>query len=267
VKIFQTAALFLALTGVAQAHDSWLEPKSFQVKAGDRVPVTFFVGHHGEQRSVNLSVRPQWLLSVRAAGPHRSTDLLKQRAFNPAAGIVLAGRGTYVLSLDTGDFDNQMTAKEFEQYLDEEGLALAEDHWRRTPISGRKIRESYRRHAKSLITSGTGAAALAGPVTRRVGQRLEIVPAVNPYRLRPGERIQAAVWYRERPLMGAEVHLHSMDRPKDAPVKARSDAKGTVGFNIPTSGRWMMNVVWSEPTAAARADYQTSFSSMTFAVR
>jgi hypothetical protein len=29
----------------------------------------------------------------------------------------------------------------------------------------------------------------------------------------------------------------------------------------------MMNVVWSEPTAAARADYQTSFSSMTFAVR
>jgi uncharacterized GH25 family protein len=119
--------------------------------------------------------------------------------------------------------------------------------------------------------SGTGALALAGPVTRRLGQRLEIVPAVNPYRLRAGERMQAAVWYRDRPLMGAEVHLHSMDRPKDEPVKVRTDAKGAVGFKIPTSGRWMMNVVWSEPTAAeprvARADYQTSFSSMTFAVR
>jgi hypothetical protein len=259
--------LFLALTGVSQAHDSWLEPKSFEAKAGARLPVTFFVGHHGEQRSASLSVRPKWLLSMRAAGPERSTELLKQRTFNPAAGISLGNPGTYVLSLDTADFDNQMTPKEFEQYLGEEGLALAKTHWRRAPIAGRKVKESYRRHAKSLVISGTGAAALAGPVTRRLGQRLEIVPAVNPYRLRAGERMQAAVWFRDRRLNGAEVHLHSMDRPKDEPVKVRTDAKGGVGFEIPTSGRWMMNVVWSEPSAAARADYQTSFSSMTFAVR
>lgn len=266
MKLFQTALIFLALSGVAQAHDSWLQPKSFQSAPGARLPVTFFVGHHGERRSANLMVRPKWLLSMRSSGPGGSKELLKQRTFNPTAGILFARPGTYVISLDTGDFKNQMGAKEFAEYLDEEGLAQAEKHWRQAPIAGREVKESYRRHAKSIVIAGSGAAALAGPVTRRLGQRLEIVPALNPYRLRAGERMSATVWFRDRPLAGAEVHVHSMDRPREEPVKLLSDANGRVGFAIPARGHWMMNVVWSEPTTSARADYQTSFSSMTFAV-
>jgi hypothetical protein len=35
---------------------------------------------------------------------------------------------------------------------------------------------------------------------------------------------------------------------------------------MPATGRWMMNVVWSVPSRTKGTDYETSFSSLTFAV-
>lgn len=265
-KLIQSAALFLALTGIANAHDSWLQPKSFQAAAGDRVPLTFYVGHHGEQHSAKLSPRPAWLWSMKARGHHGTTDLLKTRGFKPAAGVTLDRPGTYLLSFDTGDFRNRMSPKEFAVYLDEEGLAGAEAAWRQAPISSREVRESYRRHAKALVQVGTGEHALDGPVTRRIGQRLEIVPGANPYRLGGGSSLPATVWFRNKPLAGALVTLGDLDRPKDPLVSMRSDAEGNVSFRLPRAGRWMMNVVWSVPSSATSTDFQTSFSSLTFAV-
>lgn len=107
---------------------------------------------------------------------------------------------------------------------------------------------------------------LDGPVTKRIGQRLEIVPAANPFRLRAGASLPAAVWFRGKPLSNALVTLGDLDRPKDPLVAVRSNASGRVSFRLPRPGRWMMNVVWSVPSAAASSDFQTSFSSLTFAV-
>ncbi|MGI8705112.1 MAG: DUF4198 domain-containing protein [Sphingomicrobium sp.] len=266
LKLIQSAALFIAFTGIAEAHDSWLQPKTYQAAAGDRVPLTFYVGHHGEQHSAKLSPRPSWLLAMKARGSVGTANLLKARGFKPSAGVPLDRPGTYLLSLDTRDFRNPMSAKNFETYLEEEGLAGAEAAWRRAPVTSRKVRESYRRHAKALVQVGTGPQALEGPVTQRIGQRLEIVPGANPYALGAGSSLPATVWFRGKPLAGALVTLGDLDRPKDPLVTVRSDAAGRVSFRLPRPGRWMMNVVWSVPSSAASTDFETSFSSLTFAV-
>lgn len=263
MKLFWTAPLLIALSGAAEAHDSWIEPKSFVLKAGASVPIKFYVGHHGEQRSASLSPRPQWLTSMTASSAGGKADLLKTKAFNPAAGISLRTAGTTVIALDTADFHHAMTPAEFSAYMEEEGLAGAKAALARRPIQGRKIREAYRRHAKALVQVGGSA---AGPATTRLGQRLEIVPAVNPYKLRPGDRLPAAIWYRGRPLSDARVTLGDLDRPKDPLIRARSDKNGKVEFALPRAGRWMMNVVWSAPAPAGRSDFLTSFSSLTFAI-
>jgi uncharacterized GH25 family protein len=263
VKRLWTAPLLIALAGGAQAHDSWLEPKSFELRAGASVPLKFYVGHHGEQKSASLSPRPRWLTSLSASGPSGRIDLLKTKGFNPAAAITLRTPGTTVVALDTADFHHEMTPAEFANYMDEEGLAGAKATLERRPIRGRKVREAYRRHAKALVQIGGSA---AGPVTRRLGQRLEIVPSVSPYSLRAGDRLPAAIWYRDKPLAGALVTLGDLDRPKDPLIRARSDRQGKVAFALPRAGRWMMNVVWSAPAPAGRSDFLTSFSSLTFAV-
>lgn len=265
MKLFRFAALFLALTGVAGAHDSWLEPKSFHAQPGTRVPVTFYVGHHGEQRSASLSPRPKWLVSMASRGPSGATDLVKSKDFNPARGVRLTQPGFHMLSLSTSDFRHEMSPQEFAAYVKEEGLASAEAALKRAPIRSRKVRESYRRYAKALIRVGkTNGGQTAS--TRRLGQRLEIVPGANPYLLPAGSRLPATIWYRDRPLAGALVALINLDRPKDEPATVRSSADGAVSFPSPGRGRWLLNVVWSEPAKVPGTDFQTSFSSLTFAV-
>lgn len=266
MRLLSAAALFLALAGTANAHNSWLEPKSFQGPAGARIPFAFYVGHHGQRHSTKLSPRPSWLLSMKLRSGVGTTDLLGSRATSSAAEVMLRAPGTYLLSLDTGDFRNQMNAKDFRAYLTEEGLAGAQAAWRRAPIASRRVRESYRRHTKALMRVGNGPQALAGPATQRIGQRLEIVPGTNPYRLSAGSSLPARVWFQNKPLAGALVTLADLDRPKDPRLSLRTDASGRVSFRLPRTGRWMMNVVWSVPSTAASADFQTSFSSLTFAV-
>jgi uncharacterized GH25 family protein len=265
MKLLPAAALFVAISGAASAHNSWLEPKSFEANTGAQVPLNLYVGHHGERHNARLSPRPSWLSSMKLRSPVGTTDLLKASA-NSAAGVMLRTPGTYLLSLETGDFRHQMSPKKFSAYLAEESLAGAEAAWRRAPTAARPVRESYRRHAKALVRVGDGPQALAGPATQRIGQRLEIVPGANPYRLRAGSSLPATVWFQDKPLPGALVILADLDRPKDRHLSMRTDASGRVSFRLPRAGRWMMNVVWSVPSTAASADFQTSFSSLTFAV-
>jgi uncharacterized GH25 family protein len=263
----RSAALFLALggtmAGAANAHDSWLEPKAFQTPPGTLVPLTFYVGHHGEQRPARLAPRPSWLQAIRDYGPRGATDLLTVKEFRKGSAVRYATPGTHVIALATGDFRHSMTVAEFPAYMEEEGLAAAQAAWKRAPVRSGKVREIYRRYAKALVQ--VGGPATRGAATRRIGQQLEIVPAANPLMLRAGEPMRATIWFAGAPLTGALVTLGSLDRPKDPLVSVRSDTNGRVSFPMPASGRWMVNVVWGVPSKRPATDFETSFSSLTFA--
>src|SRR5688572_12853765 len=103
--LFRSAAFFLAfggaLAGTARAHDSWLEPKAFQTAPGARVPVAFYVGHHGEQRSARLAPRPNWLMSIRDHGPRGVTNLLTVKEFRQKSALRYATPGTHLIALST----------------------------------------------------------------------------------------------------------------------------------------------------------------------
>lgn len=264
---FRSTALLLVLSGtlatVANAHDSWLEPKSFQTRPGTLVPVAFYVGHHGEQRAARLAPKPAWLLSIRDHGPRGATDLLTVKEFRQAGALRYATPGTHVIALGTGDFRHTMKAADFPAYMEEEELAAAQAAWKRAPVRSGNVREIYRRYAKALVQ--VGGSPTGGAATRRIGQRLEIVPAANPLMLRAGDPLRATIWFAGRPLAGALVTLGSLDRPKDALLPVRSDAAGKVSFPMPASGRWMVNVVWAVPSKRPATDFETSFSSLTFA--
>jgi uncharacterized GH25 family protein len=265
--VLRSAALFIAsgaIASPAMAHDSWLEPKAFQTPTGSLVPLSFYVGHHGEQRAAKLMPRPAWLLSMKDYGPRGATDLLTLKEFRQRAALRYVTLGTHMVTLGTGDFRHAMKAADFPAYMEEEGLSAAQVAWKRAPVRSGNVREVYRRYAKALVQ--VGGSPTRGAATRRIGQQLEIVPAANPLMLRAGDPLRATIWFAGRPLQGALVTLGSLDRPKDELVPLRSDSAGNVSFRMPASGRWMVNVVWGVPSSRAGTDFETSFSSLTFAV-
>jgi uncharacterized GH25 family protein len=66
-------------------------------------------------------------------------------------------------------------------------------------------------------------------------------------------------------LPGALVKLTDLANDEKPAATAVTDRHGRAAFRMPSTGRWLVNVVWSKPIVGHRwAEYDTTFSSLTF---
>jgi uncharacterized GH25 family protein len=126
-------------------------------------------------------------------------------------------------------------------------------------------REVYSRRTKTLVQVGKLDPKAGSPATKRLGLNLEIVPERDPYRLAAGQDLPVRVFYEGRPLVGALVKLTNLDADAKPVAMKLTDAAGRARFDVPRKGKWLLNVVWiKQVSGVPNADYQTTFSSLTF---
>ena len=264
-SVLIVAALAVAAGPVA-AHDFWVQPRIYHVAPGGPVPLTLQVGHGPD--------RQRWLTDVarvlrfRAKGPSGWTDL--KPALKPGgeldATVSFRVPGAYVLALESTHAESDLPAIRFNDYAKVEGLAPAIAYRERTRSADTNGRETYSRRGKALVQVGPASAADDPRVTTPLGLTLEVVPERNPYTLREGEPLPVRVLYEGRPLAGALVKLTNL--AFDArPLETRlTDAAGRASFEVPRTGAWLVNVIWTKRiTGNPKADFDTVFSSLTFA--
>ena len=172
--------------------------------------------------------------------------------------------GLHILSLVTSTALSELPAIRFNDYLKVEGLTPAIVARARTGKTDAPGRERYSRRAKTLIQVGPPSARSSQLATRAIGLSLEIVPERDPYALPSDRRLPVRVIFEGKPLAGAYVKLTNLEfdaRPLEA---ARSDRNGRVTFQIPRVGSWLVNVIWTKPITAPGADFETTFSSLSF---
>lgn len=261
---------FLALALVAasaSAHDLWMQPSTFSVPAGGSVPVSMLVGH-GKDRE-NWGIRGDRIILFRSVGPDgRVTNLMplvQPNAAPPAVALRFAQPGTHVVAMQSTHSESELPAARFNDFLKEEGLTPAIVHRQRTGANGKAGREVYSRRAKTLIQVGDADPKQNSLATKRLGLALEIVPERSPYALAPSEKLPVRVYYEGRPLAGALVKLTNLDADARPVATQITDRSGRARFSVPRKGKWLLNVVWVKPiTGNPKADYQTTFSSLTF---
>ncbi len=160
---------------------------------------------------------------------------------------------------------SDLPALRFNDYLQVEGLTPAIQERERTRKTEAPGRELYSRRAKMLIQAGPSDAATAAFVTAPIGMTLEIVPEKNPYSLAQNEPLPVRVIYRGKPLAGALVKLTNLSfdaRPLETHL---TDPAGRAIFNVPRTGAWLLNVIWTRPLKGdPKADFETTFSSLSF---
>ena len=160
---------------------------------------------------------------------------------------------------------SELPAGRFNDYLAEEGLALAIATRDRLGKKGTAGRERYSRRAKAMIQVGRQTAANQAIATRPIGLTLEIVPDRNPYLLDRTRMLPLHVLYKGRRLANATVKLTNLAADEKPTAIAVTDAQGRARFRIPAAGEWQVNVVWAEPVAGdPKVDFETVFSSLTF---
>ena len=68
-----------------------------------------------------------------------------------------------------------------------------------------------------------------------------------------------------KPLAGATVMLNNLQFDGHPLETFKSDASGKATFNVPRTGNWQLNVLWTKPLKGnPKADWDTTFSSLTF---
>lgn len=249
----------------AMAHDFWVQPQRFQVEAGAPLGATFEVGHganrqrwgNGPDRIVQVTdifngKRVDQRARLRSAGP---ADLVTS----------FASPGLHVLAMQTVHSYSDLPAIRFNDFLKEEGLVPAIAARKRAGTSNTPGRERYSRRAKALIQVGARTAANQALATRPIGLKLEIVPERNPYALGASRKLPVHVLYRGRRLAGAMVKFTNLDQDAKPLAVAITDRAGRVFFDVPATGKYLLNVIWTESVKDdARADFDTTFSSLTF---
>ena len=255
-------------SGVAVAHDFWVQPRSFIVPAPANVPITILVGH-GQFRQ-RWAAPVERVVALKVLGPdgiseHRGE--LKPGLAPADAFLTMQKPGTYTVALETNPAKSDLPALRFNTYLKDEGIAPAIQYRQRTGQMQADGKEIYSRRAKSLVQVGPLDPASSAAVPKPIGMTLELVPERNPYTMKPRDPLAVHVLWHGQPLPGAFVKLTNLDFDA-VPVETHTtDRGGRAVFAFPPRGAWQFNVIWTQPLRGnPDGDFATVFSSLTFGV-
>lgn len=251
------------------AHDFWLQPAVFAIPAPKPVPVTMFVGH-GADKS-RWGVAADKVIQFRSLGPDGLVDRMPNLTLDASgfdAIVPLARPGAYILGLQSAHSASQLPHLRFNEYVAEEGITPIAAHRKRRGAERTDGREIYSRRAKAIVQVGPVDKASIARVMRPLNLRLEIVPERHPMALGADRMLPVRVLYDGRTIAGALVKITDLGADARPVATRRTDAQGRARFAIPKAGAWQMNVVWASPLRGRPdADFDTTFSSLTFATR
>src|SRR6185436_4184023 len=176
-----TAAIVVASMVRLAAHNTFIVPEKFVVKDGEAISVGFHSADGFPASSRVLKTLEEPFIHT-AAGRVPIADV-RAEANRLVARVTVAGSGHVIVSATNRTQTTEMKAGEFTEYLEEEGLTDIIDARKQRGEASANAKERYTMYAKALLLSG----APDDGYSRPVGTPIEIVPMVDPYRLKAGE--------------------------------------------------------------------------------
>ena len=261
--------------GVADAHDLFLRPRDFIVRAGAEVRIRVLNGTFTSSESPVARDRLRDLTIVGPAGathPERTT--WTGEAKESEWRVTLNEPGTHLLGASLAPRTIRLSGTEFNGYLREEGLPdilTARTTARQLADSAH---ERYAKHVKALVlVRGAGSAKRpASDTAYRValGYPAELVPLDDPYTLRAGGTLRLRALVEGRPLPNHVVQAggRTTSGKRIAQREVRTDSLGIARFRLDSRGTWYVKFIQMRPVPASAGDsvnYESKWATLTFA--
>jgi uncharacterized GH25 family protein len=264
-------ALGLALALIAntvRAEDYWLEFQPLQPAPGSELSVSLWLGKSfiPEAQQALQQARTVALRHITSAG---DVDLLPSTrdGATPLLRLHLVQPGGHLLSLERDAARVQLRARNFNRYLEDEGLLVPLTARRRAGERWSRGKERYSRYLKAFVQVGELA---DGVSTRVLGQRLELVPERDLAELRVGEKLGVRVLFEGRPLAGAQVEAFTRGPADSHPLgpPASSDHTGRVEFTLSEPGTVLLRTVHMQRCIGCDdAQWESFWAAYSFAAR
>jgi len=259
-----TALLVLALP--ALAHDYWLEPASFFPPVGESVNVHLHVGDHFKSEAERpFQKKPTVKFQLISAKETLDLAAAGQEDKKPVAQVTAKTAGNYLIALERGPQTIKLAADKFNAYLKEEGLEAILEMRRKAGEDKAEGRERYSRYIKSLLQAGEQRDDTYKQV---VGQRLEIVPQANPYKLKAGDELTVQVLFEGKPLKGAKLFAFQRAEDKISTQTFTTSDAGQAAIKLDKPGVWLVRLVHMRRcTGDAEVDWESFWAAYTFSLK
>jgi len=278
----------LCLLPLLQAHTLFLKRDTFFIDREGPIAVRLLNGDF--ERSENTIDRDR-MTDVSIVGPsgnrqHPGRALWFDRDPETILEFEASGPGTYLIGVSTSSSLIELSAGEFNEYLEHDGILDVLELRRREERLGEGAVERYSKHVKAVMQSGE---SLTSGYSLELGYPVEIVPLQNPYSLRAGGLFRARILKEGAPLAGQLVYAgfepsgvhgnHEYEisdqhhgetggsREHSTELQARSDSDGIVEFRLSESGLWYIRFINMVVSDAPGIDYQSNWATLTFEVR
>lgn len=179
--------------------------------------------------------------------------------------------GTYVVGVSTAPRMIELTAEEFNDYLEHDGVLDVLEARRSEGIADRPAAERYSKHVKTILQVGESTTDSYG---HRLGYPIEIVPLANPGALSVGSTLEALVLADGKPVAGQLVyasyegfHSHDDTGTHREAATLRTDNEGVVRVELTRSGRWYLRLIRMLPSDDEGVDYESNWATLTFEVQ
>jgi len=178
--------------------------------------------------------------------------------------------GTYAVGVSTAPRMIELTAEEFNDYLEHDGVLDVLEDRRREGATDRAAAERYSKHIKTILQVGEPSTDSYG---HRFGYPVEIVPLANPGTLAAGRTLEVLVLAEGEPVAGQLVyasyegfHSHDETGSHREAVKLRTDESGVARVELTRPGRWYVRLIRMLPTDEEGVDYESNWATLTFEV-
>jgi uncharacterized GH25 family protein len=175
--------------------------------------------------------------------------------------------GTYVIGVSTRARIIELAAKDFNQYLAEDGIPDALAARRRGGEMAKPARERYAKHVKALLQVGD---APGDGYTTELGYPAELVPMENPYALRSGATLRVRTLVDGKPTANQFV-VYGGRTPAGGRIpqrSVRSNADGVARIPLARSGTWYVKFInMTRLEGDSEADYESKWATLTFEMR
>jgi hypothetical protein len=174
--------------------------------------------------------------------------------------------GSCVAGISTLPKMIDLSANEFLEYLEHEGLVDMIIERAHKGLSGSAAREKYSKHVKAILQVGD---APSDHFSARLDYPIEFIALDNPYAHELGDTLRFQLLFRGKPLSGEVVRFGSRPDAGHEAGKAmsgRTDEEGMFLLPVDRAGIWYLATIHMEESPEEGVDYESNWATITFEI-
>ncbi len=263
-KIILLLSGFILLT----SHELFLKTEHYFLQPETESGLFLFNGTFDE--SENIITRDR-IIDPRIVGPGYSFIPSEKDYYDLKEATYLRFKtgkaGTYAAGISTHTRIIELSASDFREYLEHEGLTDIIADREAKGWTGSPARERYSKHVKALLQVGDRRTSHYKTV---FGYPIEFIPLQNPYSLQRGDRLGFKLLWQGKPLADQVVHFAFRNAAGGEAAEERStrtDPKGQFSIPLDGVGQWYVATIYMEESEEEDLDYESNWATLTFGLR